>query len=348
MFKFLLFPFAVLYDLVTRTRNLLYDRGMKPSVGFENPVISVGNLAVGGTGKTPMIEYLVRLLKDHYRVAIVSRGYGRDTKGFRIATPMDSADTIGDEPLQYFRKFNRDITVAVGEDRAWAIPLVLQEDDSIDLVLLDDAFQHRRVRPSLSILLSDFSRPFYSDWMLPMGRLREAASGAERADCIVITKCPESIEENLLIDIEAKVRDITPKPVFFTTISYSTPISFGSGNFPLRQKVVLVTGIARPAPVVDYVRKHFTLVRHLDYADHYHYGQKDFQRFRKLAEDHPDITFLTTEKDMVKLNVPGAEVLLSTTSFYYLPITVRFLKNEEHFCELVLDSIRKKSLKTGS
>ena len=192
LLRILLFPFSWLYYLITQIRNRLYDRGLKPSVKFELPVICVGNLTVGGTGKTPMIEHLIRLLQNRFKVATLSRGYGRATKGIRIAGPSENASTIGDEPFQFYTKFGKRITVAVGEERALAIPTILQECSDTQIILLDDGFQHRKVSPGFSILLTDYHRPFYNDFLLPSGRLRESRWGAERADVIVVTKCPSA------------------------------------------------------------------------------------------------------------------------------------------------------------
>lgn len=338
MLKILLYPFSVLYDVVTRLRNYLYDRGLKPSVGFDVPVISVGNLAVGGTGKTPMIEYLIRLLSQDYQVATLSRGYGRKTKGFVLAGYSDNADTIGDEPCQYLRKFGSRITVAVGEERALAIPSLLQEKD-LDVILLDDAFQHRRVRPSLQILLTDYNRPFYRDLLLPSGRLRESAAGAARADLVVVTKCPADVSEDAIMRAEKQVREIADKPVFFSKISYGTPVSFEQTVSQVGEAVLLVTGLANANPLVDHVRNHYSMVDHIEFPDHHHYTRHDIESIiRKAAAGNCSV--LTTEKDMVKIDVHDFRELIRQTPFFYLPITVQFLKHEEEFDEIILHHVR--------
>src|SRR4051812_38727618 len=191
--RLLLYPFAVLYNLVTRLRNHLYDIGHKPAFQFETPVITIGNLNVGGSGKTPMVEYLVELLKKDFKVATLSRGYRRETKGYRTATDSDTVRHIGDEPMQLFRKFGKDINVIVGEDRVFAIPNILHDFPETNVILLDDALQHRSVRARLSILVTEYSHPFYNDFVLPFGRLREARRGASRSDIVVVTKCVEGI-----------------------------------------------------------------------------------------------------------------------------------------------------------
>lgn len=346
MLKILLYPFSVLYDLVTRLRNYLYDRGLKPSVRFDLPVISVGNLAVGGTGKTPMVEYLVRLLSTNYKVATLSRGYGRKTKGFIIASPSHDANAIGDEPCQYVRKFGSRITVAVGEERALAIPLVLQEDEDLDVILLDDAFQHRRVRPSLQILLTDYNRPFYSDLLLPSGRLRESAFGAVRADIIVMTKCPADLTEEAIMTAEKKVRAVAEKPVFFSKIEYGTPVSFGQNRAGMHESVILVTGIANATAMVEHARKHFNVVEHLEFQDHHHYSRNDMESIHRRAAGK-DLSVLTTEKDMVKMDVDEYRDLVGNFSIFYLPITVQFLKHEAEFDEIILHHVRSMDKKTS-
>jgi tetraacyldisaccharide 4'-kinase len=341
MLKILLFPFAILYDVVTRLRNYMYDRGLKPSIGFDLPVIGVGNLAVGGTGKTPMIEYLVRLLYGSYQVATLSRGYGRNTKGFVLASSEENASTIGDEPYQYFRKFQSRITVAVGEERALAIPLLLQEQENVDVILLDDSFQHRRVRPSLHILLTDFNRPFYEDLLLPAGRLRESAGGAARADLIVVTKCPTDVAEESLIRIEHNIRQIADKPVFFTAIAYGNPVAFGNATEICGPDVILMTGIANTVPLVNYVKAHFRLIDHMEFPDHYQYKQEDFEKLLQRVKSEK-FSVLTTEKDMVKIDVDEFRELNRQISFFYIPITVQFLKDDIEFDEVVLNHVRER------
>jgi tetraacyldisaccharide 4'-kinase len=346
MLKFFLYPFSVMYDIVTRLRNTLYDRGLKPSVAFDLPVISVGNLSVGGTGKTPMIEYLVRLLSSDYQVATLSRGYGRNSRGFILAATTDNADTIGDEPLQYLRKFGSRIAVAVGEERALAIPMLLHEREDLDLILLDDAFQHRKVRPSFQILLTDYHRPFFSDFLLPSGRLRESSTGALRADLIVVTKCPPEMGEDAMMQWEKRIRETAEKPVFFSTISYGTPVPFEQTSAAANERVILVSGIASANLLAEHVRKHFDLVEHLEYPDHYQYTRTDLETIlRKVAGK--DVSVLTTEKDMVKLDADSFRDLTKKISFFYLPITVQFLKHGAEFDEIILNHIRSLDKKTS-
>jgi tetraacyldisaccharide 4'-kinase len=309
-------------------------------VKFALPVISVGNLTVGGTGKTPMVEYLVRLLSPTIRTATLSRGYGRKTKGFRLANNQDSAETIGDEPFQYFRKFGTQIKVSVGEERALAIPLLLQESSDLEVVLLDDAFQHRRVNPSFSILLCDYTRPFYDDLMMPAGRLRESRHNASRADAVVVTKCPAGISDDELMEIERSLRTLVSKPVFFSTVAYGSPVPFERTTDNFNRKIILVTGIANPTPLVQYVSDHFELLSHISFPDHHFFDARDVTKILGETRKHPGSMVLTTEKDMVKLESPELRGLFGATALYYLPITVQFLKDEREFDEMILNHIR--------
>ena len=340
MVRILLFPFAILYDLVTRLRNYLYDRDLKPSIKFDIPVICVGNLTAGGTGKTPMIEHLIRLLDPLHRLATLSRGYGRKTSGFRIASASDTASTIGDEPFQVFKKYSDTVTVAVGEDRAFAIPNILQEKENVQVILLDDGFQHRRVKPSFSILLSDYHRPFYRDLLLPAGRLRESRAGAARADVIIITKCPPEITDDRMMAIEKSIRRYADKPVFFAKIHYGEPVPFGKQSGSLADQVVLVTGIANSKPLKDYVAQSFNVIRHIDRADHYVYRASDLAELSAIAKENPRVCFLTTEKDMVKLDTPEFSGSIRQLPFFYLPIETEFIKNGEDFDAMVLNAVK--------
>ncbi len=339
--RILLFPFAILYNLVTRLRNRLYDEGLKPSIKFEIPVIGVGNLTVGGTGKTPLIEYLIRLLARNYRVATLSRGYGRNTKGFRMAEVTDSAATIGDEPFQFHVKFGDRVKVVVGEERALAIANILQYVPRTEVILLDDAFQHRRVIPSLNILLTDYHRPFYEDFLLPAGRLRESRSGAERADIVIVTKCPQEITDEQMMEIEKSVRRFVEKPVFFTHIRYGNPTPFGRANQRVGDQIALLSGISNPRPLQHYVAQNFKMKTHFNFPDHHPYRAADLERLNRFIEENPGASILTTEKDKVKLAVPEFESLIQRLPMFYLPIEVEFIKNGQDFDEMVLNSIRR-------
>ncbi len=315
--KVLLWPFTILYNLVTRVRNYLFDIGQKPSFKFDSVVISVGNLNVGGSGKTPMVEYLVRLLGTRYKVAILSRGFGRKTHGFRIASDDDNATTLGDEPYQYYLKFGKNVSVCVGEERALAIPTILNERPSTQIILLDDAFQHRTVVPQFSILLTEFSRPFYSDFVLPFGRLREARSGADRADAIIVTKC---------------------SPIYFSSIFYKEAVPF-SGGQSVGKRVVLVSGIANSSALESFVAEHFQLQKHFKFNDHHFYSSADLSKIQTGADHLGADSIITTEKDMVKLISPQLQADLIRTKWFYLPVETSFLDRGADFDKLVLSMV---------
>jgi tetraacyldisaccharide 4'-kinase len=333
--KYLLLPFAGLYNVVTRLRNHLYDIGHKRSFQFDSVVISVGNLNVGGSGKTPMIEYLIRLLSDRYKVATLSRGYGRKTKGFHIASRKDDAQSIGDEPYQLMRKFGDKIIVAVGEERALAIPTIIHERPEVQVILMDDAFQHRAVVPQFSILVTDYEKPFYKDFLMPFGRLREARIGAARAHTVVVTKCPESGPEN-----ESRIRNelhslVGNKPVFFSTLKYQSPIAIGHPN-PIHNDVVLVSGIAKNAPLEREIAKQFKVHRHMKFPDHHAYTVADIENIHQVADLCNVDSILTTEKDMVKLIGGSLHNLVKKKNWFYIPIQAAFTKNGSDFDEMLI------------
>lgn len=331
----LLFPFTLLYDLITRFRNRLFDLGYKPVARFNIPLISVGNLRVGGTGKTPMVEYLVRLLlaNSTKKMATLSRGYGRDTKGYVLADSKASAQTIGDEPMQYYRNFGSSITVAVGEERALAISQVVADCDA-EVVLLDDAFQHRQVVPSLSILLTEYRQPFFKDWVLPAGRLRESRQGARRADVIVVTKCPAQLSDADKTYFTSEIARYAPCPVFFATIAYQPLRTSASSTAKWPGSVVLVTGIANPEPLVTWLKPKVSVVRHARFSDHHSFKLAEIQEVETFATSIPDCQILTTEKDFMRL-----EGLISTRNWLILPIAMEFINSGPEFDAIVLNHL---------
>ncbi len=336
LLRVLLLPFAWLYALVMAVRNILYDLNLKKTHRFQVPVLGVGNLSVGGTGKTPHVEYLVRLLGAHCRVATLSRGYGRQTKGFRLAGDADNAATLGDEPYQLYRKFAPAVTVAVGERRAEAIPAMLKARPATDVIILDDAYQHRSVTPDLSILLTDYNRPFFRDHVLPAGRLREARGGAGRAHAIIVTKCPPDLDSARRQTIATAVRRYArPEvPVFFTGIRYGAPVAFGNAA-AFHPDVVLVSGLANPAPLESYVQGQFGLRAHLAFRDHHRYGEADLRRMEGVLAETGGRTLLVTEKDYAKLVSPAFAGFTGRLPFFYLPMEIFFLENGSRFDELV-------------
>lgn len=305
LLRILLSPFSLLYNLIMQVRNYRYDHGLRSFVKFELPVICVGNLSVGGTGKTPMIEHLIRLLQDRYKLATLSRGYGRTTKGIRIAENGESASTLGDEPFQFYSKFGKRVTVAVGEERALAISTILQERPDIQVILLDDGFQHRQVSASFNILLTDYHHLFYNDYLLPGGRLRESRSGAARADVIVVTKCPATIADENMKDIERAIRRYAARPVFFTTIRYGTPTPFSNTSLAPTKQIVLITGVANSKPLEAHAAENFTVIKHLRYRDHHMYTAPSHQNPHQLLQSLFQWVDKTAEYHSINPETPG-------------------------------------------
>jgi tetraacyldisaccharide 4'-kinase len=286
-----------------------------------------------------MTEYLIKLLSPKHKLATLSRGYGRRTKGFRIANDKDNATTIGDEPYQMFRKFSdiRDrVVVTVGEDRAFAIPNILQEDDDLEAVILDDAFQHRAVTPHFSILLTEYARPFTRDCVLPAGNLREARKGASRADVVIVTKCPgaKTEMESLTTDIRTYAGD---KPVFFSQLRYADLVPFGNLKSPTG-KIILVTGIARPTPLSEYLKTRFEVIKHLEFGDHHRFTESEVNDMHYEAQQFSDVSIITTEKDMVRLR---AFPSVAGHAWFYIPVEMEFLKNGAEFDKLIARQLKR-------
>jgi tetraacyldisaccharide 4'-kinase len=254
MARNLLLPLSLLYRFGLALRSSLYRAGIYKRTEFDLPIISVGNLSTGGTGKTPHIEYLIRLLRARYPVSTLSRGYGRKTSGFRVAGAADTADTIGDEPMQYHYKFN-DISVAVGEQRALAVPELLVERPETQIVLLDDAFQHLAILPGMNILLTEYGRLYTRDNLLPAGNLREPRSAASRADILIVTKCPPALGAEEQVAIRAELAPLPHQSLYFTTLDYEAPVPVaGESTEILSPNLLLLTGIARPGPLLEHLK----------------------------------------------------------------------------------------------
>lgn len=330
-FRYLLFPFSLIYGAAVWIRNRLFDKNILKSSGFNFPIICVGNLAAGGTGKTPMTEYLLRLLKKDFKTATLSRGYKRKTTGFAIANEQTTALEIGDEPMQFHQKFP-DVVVAVGEERLVAIPQLLHERPETEVIILDDAFQHRQVQAGLNILLTDYSDLYTRDLMLPAGNLRDVRSSSARADIIVVTKCPAAITKEEKRKIIDEIDPTDQQQVFFTTIVYGKPYHlFGRQELELAQDfaVLLVCGIANPAPLKTYLTDTVHTYDLLRYADHHIFHTNDLrdikQQFEKLKAGKKIV--LTTEKDAVRLEKFVAE--LRDFPIYVIPVEHAFLFAEE-------------------
>lgn len=317
-----LFPFSILYGLVTCIRNVLFDRGTLKSYSFDLPIIAVGNLNVGGTGKTPQIEYLIRLLSDEYKIVTLSRGYKRQSSGFILAQANTNAATLGDEPFQFFKKFPN-IQVAVDADRKNGIEQLLLQKNKADIILLDDAFQHRKVKAGLYILLTSYQDLYVNDFILPAGNLRESSSGAKRAAIIIVTKCPFSlsIEEQQMIRNELKLSE--KQELYFTFISYDDCIISENQKIKVEEikktPKVVVAGIAKPESFFAFFDNKNDI--YLSFPDHHHFTDKDILKIKNAAQNK---IIIATEKDYMRLI--GR---LPTQQLFYLPIQSRFITNSK-------------------
>lgn len=330
----ILFPFALLYGWITQFRNFLFDKGILKSYSFDIPIIAVGNLTVGGTGKTPQIEYLIRLLSEHYSVATLSRGYKRKSKGFLLAGDKDDATTLGDEPFQMHLKFPN-IQVAVDADRKNGIEKLLSLKTKPEVIVLDDAFQHRKVKAGFYILLTTYDDLYCDDWMLPTGNLRENRSGAKRADVIIVTKCPASISESDKNRIRKKLG--SDKPLFFSTISYDGSVYSLNSVLSIAEIMstpkVLVAGIAKPEPFFKYIQNENDDI--IEFPDHHHFTEKDIEKIKNRAANK---CIITTEKDFVRL-----KDFIQNKQLFYLPIKTKFLLDSVDFDTIILEYVKMKT-----
>jgi tetraacyldisaccharide 4'-kinase len=326
---------------------------MLSSTSFPVPIICVGNITVGGTGKTPHTEYLLSLLEKDFKVAVLCRGYKRKTSDFRIATRSSDVSEIGDEPLQIFKKFP-DVLMAVDRSRVSGVRRIMELAPGTDLIILDDGFQHRSINPGFSIILSDYERPFMRDYMLPFGNLRENKSNIRRADVILITKCPKNlnaIQRRLTVK---EVGKAAYQNLYFTSLSYKAPLPVFPGlNKELTRldlaratgsSVVLITGIANPKPLKEYLLKFFTEITELTYPDHYSFREKDIDAialaFYNLSSASKYL--ITTEKDAIRLREFNDLEEPLRSALYYIPVGIHFLnEDKEEFDNLVLDYVRK-------
>lgn len=340
--KILLWPFALVYGVVVCVRNWLFDRGILPSEEFELPVISVGNITVGGTGKTPFTEYLIRTLQCEKQLGVLSRGYKRKTSGFRVLSKIDTPITVGDEPFQMKRKFP-DVTVAVDANRRRGIRNLMKlEKHKPDIVVLDDAFQHRYVHPSVSVLLVDYNRNIVEDHLLPVGQMREPKRSMKRADMIVVTKCPDSITP---MDMRIFRKNINPYPyqsLWFTKLNYGEMVPL----FPSKKthakwselsdsSVLALTGIASPAPFISYLEKGASKVEPLSFSDHHNYSKSDMERIGRAYEELEGARkfILTTEKDAVRLMAREDFPESLKNKIYYVPLSITFVRDEASLFE---------------
>ena len=342
-FRVLLLPLAALYGLIIFIRNRFFDRNYLKSAEFNFPLICVGNLSMGGTGKSPMVEYLAKLLKDEYKVGTLSRGYKRKTKGYALADDTTTALEIGDEPMQFHNKF-RDVAVASCEERIVGIPHMLQDIPDLQVIILDDAFQHRTIRAGFNILLTEYGNLYSNDFFLPTGDLRDEWASAKRAQLIVVTKCPYNLSAEAKQKIIRSLKPDAAQKVFFTTIEYGTPYHIINRKdewlLTPRDEVLLVCGIANPKPLKEYLHEKTHTYYQQDYSDHHIFSIDDLkdikQRFEEI--DAKEKIILTTEKDAVRLIKFTEE--LASLPMYVLPIRHYFLFEEgQQFNELVTDFI---------
>ena len=328
----LLFPFTVLYGMITSIRNFLFDKGILKSYSFDLPIIAVGNLSVGGTGKTPQIEYLIRLLSDKYKVATLSRGYKRQSKGFILAEANSNAAILGDEPFQFFQKF-KNIQVAVDANRKNGIEQLLSLPEKPEVILLDDAFQHRKVKAGFYILLTSFGDLYSDDFMLPTGNLRESRSGAKRANVIIVTKCPFNLSIDKQNDIRNRLKVSADQELYFTFIAYDNFIYGENRKINVNEiqaaTKVLVAGIAKPEPFFAYLQDTNDVC--LSFPDHHNFTDKDILEIKNLAQNN---IIITTEKDYVRLK--GS---LPNEQLFYLPIQSSFLSESENFDKNILNYV---------
>ncbi len=355
LLKILLYPLSLLYGLIVGTRNLLFDIKVLKSKAFKIPIIAVGNITVGGTGKTPHIEYLIRLLQNDFKIATLSRGYKRKSKGFILADNNATAKQIGDEPMQIKRKFPN-ILVAVDKKRVNGVQNLLKHESGKDLqvILLDDAYQHRYIKPGLSILLIDYNRLITRDHILPYGRLRESADEKVRANIIIVTKTPADMTPIQQRIITKEIDALPFQQLYFTALSYGTVQPVFSKNISvinaqeiLENKnvaILLVTGIANPKPLRDYLEKFSRQIKEIHFPDHYHFKEKDIKKiereFKQIEAAHKLI--ITTEKDatrFLELNITSQVI---QQAMFYIPLEIKFMGNKkEKFDNQILNYIKK-------
>lgn len=328
----ILFPFAILYGFITSIRNYLFDIGILKSYFFDIPIIAVGNLSVGGTGKTPQIEYLIRLLSSKYKVATLSRGYKRKTEGFVLANVTSNAEILGDEPFQFYNKF-KNIQVAVDANRKNGIEQLLLQNDKPEVILLDDAFQHRKVKAGFYILLTSYGDLYSDDFILPTGNLRESRSGAKRADVVIVTKCPESLSLDEKNKIKTKLKLSSKQQLYFSFVDYDEFIY----SEDKKMKVIdignvdklLLAGIAKPEPFFAHLQN--INDECLTFADHHHFTENDILDIKNKSQGK---IIITTEKDFVRLkgSIPNEQL-------FYLPIRSSFLSASENFDKTILNYV---------
>jgi len=333
----ILYPFSLIYGSVAALRNIAFDRNILFSKSYDVPVIAIGNLSTGGTGKTPMTEYLIELLqKEKLKVAVVSRGYGRKTKGLLEVKTTHASREVGDEPLQMALRYP-DIKMVVAEKRQVGIDYLLEKYKDLDAILLDDAFQHRYVKAGLYIMLSSFQKPYYNDLVLPAGNLREFRFGKKRANLVVITKCPPELKIKQAETIKRKVKNTD---TYFSSFKYSQPLSASETGRTIGNKIIVISGIAQPKPMLHHLKSIYQIEKHFKYSDHYNFTEKDLNEWKTCLNDKSEVDIVTTEKDWSRLKNILPDNLLQRT--YLLPVKTHFLFEEQpKFNDAILSFVKK-------
>ena len=339
--KILGYPFALLYDLITSIRNWLFDKDILTRQSFDLPVICVGNLSIGGTGKSPHVEYLLKILRETSNPAILSRGYKRRTTGYVFASAQSTVKQIGDEPLQFKIK-HPDIPVAVSENRVLGVPQLLMDAPETTTIILDDAFQHRSIQAGLTILLTDYNNRYSADYILPAGNLRESKRGATRADIIIVTKCPANLSNTEANKIRNELQPENHQSVYFSYFHYTRPYSFlERGRFldNTNKEVVIATGIAKPDYLKQYIKNAYKAAYLVDFGDHHHFRKEDIERIHTLYENVGNVEKIVviTEKDAVKFLPFSTLIRELNLPVYVQPIEVGILfdKGQELNTELI-------------
>tara|TARA_B100000780_G_scaffold243623_1_gene186932 strand:- start:1785 stop:2798 length:1014 start_codon:yes stop_codon:yes gene_type:complete len=333
--RLIFFPFAILYTIITSVRNSLFNLKFYKSKKFKIPLIGVGNLSTGGTGKTPMVEYIFKVFSKEFKLALLSRGFKRSTKGYVKANKDSNSSNIGDEPFQIFSKF-KNIDVAVDENRVRGVLNLLKHSKNLQSIVLDDCFQHRSVSLKLNILLTTYESPYYKDFILPIGNLRELRAGYKRADVIIVTKCPKDLLEEEMKKTRKDVSLKSHQNLFFTSIKYNNFL-LGESEININDlsdsKVLLVTGIANDKEIVNYLSYKNIQFDKISFSDHYKYSLKDI---KKIELDFSDRIIITTEKDYQKI-----KLIDKKNKWYYLQMETYFLENEDLFKKIIIDTIIK-------
>lgn len=327
--RFLLFPMAGIYSLITHMRNKLFDLKILKSKSYDIPIICIGNLSTGGTGKSPMTEYVIRLLIKNCRVATLSRGYGRKSSGYLDVSSDDKATLVGDEPLQFARKF-KEVQVAVCEDRQTGIETLLSKNSPPEVIILDDAFQHRKVEAGLNIVLTSYGDLYVDDYVLPMGNLREPKIGASRADLVLVTKCPKGMTLEEQQAISSKLNLTASQNLYFSTIVYDETVHSEWDSVTLNslkvKNVTLVTGIANPKPLVNFLKHYGLSFEHKSFKDHHNFSESEIKELETLD------AIVTTEKDFVRLRSS-----LKMKNLFYIPINTEIIGNATSLDNTILD-----------